>query len=279
MDIKNILIRESQYKTLFNTDINNNLNIQKLWKKSNQSKIFYNESKNPSILLKVRNLNNVDFYSISSELRAFGFINNLCPNIVKIKKSFICDQNSNSYETNENGIIPLCRKFNNKKCIPLSILALEYVRGVSLNDVELTIEEFKDIIIQLYCVFYNLTAFKMEITDTNLDNIIYENNEELLDYRYIFGTNGQILTEHKITVIDLDHIRFEISIELNVESIQTYIFNKDNYFFKFFNKFIDNNRTIQNYIIRLRNYLFDGFNINIITKKPLYIIKLIKEYN
>jgi hypothetical protein len=124
MSIKNILISQSQYKTLFQTDINNNLNIQKLWKKSNQSKIFYNETKNPSIILKVRNLKNVDFYSISSELRAFCIINNLCPNIVKIKKSFICDQNSNTYETNGNGIIPLCKKFNNNKCIPLSILAL-----------------------------------------------------------------------------------------------------------------------------------------------------------
>ena len=30
MSIKNILISQSQYKTLFQTDINNNLNIQKL---------------------------------------------------------------------------------------------------------------------------------------------------------------------------------------------------------------------------------------------------------
>jgi len=254
MSIKNILITQSQYKTLFQTDINNNLNIQKLWKKSNQSKIFYNENKNRSIILKVRNLNNVDFYSISSELRAFSLINNLCPNIVKIKKSFICDQNSNSYETNQNGIIPLCRKFNNKKSIPLSILALEYVSGVSLNDVELTIEEFKDIIIQLYCVFYNLTAFRMEITDTNLDNIIYENKEELLNYIYIFGTDGMILTKHKIIVIDLDHVRFGISVELNIQSIQSYIFDKDNYFYKFFNKFIDNKRRIKSYITMLRNY-------------------------
>jgi hypothetical protein len=131
MSIKNILISNKQYKTLFQQDINNELNIHKIWKISNESKIFYNETKNPTILLKVRNLNNVDFYSISSELRAFGILNNLCPNIVKLKKSFVCDQNSNSYETSNQGIVSLCKKFNNKKCIPLSIIALEYVKGES----------------------------------------------------------------------------------------------------------------------------------------------------
>lgn len=68
MSIKNILLSNRQYNTLFQNNINNNLNIQKLWKKSNQSKIFYNERKNANIILKVRNLNDVDFYSISSEL-------------------------------------------------------------------------------------------------------------------------------------------------------------------------------------------------------------------
>jgi hypothetical protein len=66
----------------------------------------------------------------------------------------------------------------------------------------------------------------------------------------------------------MDHVRFGINVELNIQSIhyflecqrkkiQSYIFNKDNYFFRFFNKFIDNKRAIKTYIIRLRNYLFD----------------------
>ena len=119
----------------------------------------------------------------------------------------------------------------------------------------------------------------MEITDTNLDNIIYENKEELLDYTYIFGTDGRILTKHKIIVIDLDHVRFGISVELNIQSIQSYIFDKDNYFYKFFNKFIDNKRRIKSYITRLRNYLFDDININRMKKHPLYIIQLIRDFN
>jgi hypothetical protein len=61
----------------------------------------------------------------------------------------------------------------------------------------------------------------MEITDTNLDNIIYENKEELLDYSYIFGKEGKILTRHKITVIDMDHVRFGINVELNILEILT----------------------------------------------------------
>lgn len=278
MSIKNILISNKQYNTLFQKDINNNLNIQKLWKKSNQSKIFYNASKNPKLILKVRNLNDVDFYSISSELKAFSFIQNSCPNIVKIIKSFVCDQNSNAYEINNNGIIPLCKKFNNKKCIPISIIALEYVKGVSLNDVIINIKEFKDIIIQLYCVFYNLTAYQMEITDTNLDNIIYENNEEILNYSLLFGKkDGYIKTYHKITIIDLDHIKFNINVMLNPLSINSYIFNKDNYFYKFFNKFINYKHNINNYISRLRNFLFDDLNIN--QKNPIDIIKIIREFN
>ena len=277
MSIKNILISNHKYKTLFQQNINNDLNIQLLWKKSNESKIFYNATKNPSVLLKVRNLNHVDFYSISSELRAFAFINNLCPNIVKYKKSFICDQNSNAYQMNVNSIIPLCRKKLNKKSIPLSILALEYIDGISLNLVNLDIEQFKDVIIQIYCVFLNLTALRMEITDTNLDNIIYKNSNELLDYRYLFGEKGIIEVNHKIIVIDMDHVRFEINIQSNIKSIQTYIFNKDNYFFKFFNKLFDRNKDIKNFIYKLRNYLFDDFNSNIIKKNPLEIIKLIKD--
>jgi hypothetical protein len=278
MSIKNILISNKQYNTLFQKDINNNLNIQKLWKRSNQSKIFYNASKNPNIILKVRNLNDVDFYSISSELKAFSFIKNSCPNIVKIIKSFVCDQNSNAYETNKNGIISLCKKVNNKKCIPLSIIALQYVKGISLNDIIINIEEFKDIIIQLYCVFYNLTAYQMEITDTNLDNIIYENNEEILDYNLLFGRkNGYIKTYHKITIIDLDHIKFNINVILNPLYINSYIFNKDNYFYKFFNKFIDNKYTIKNYILRLKNFLFDDLNLN--KKNPADIIQIIRNYN
>ena len=278
MSIKNILINNHQYKTLFQENINNDLNIQLLWKKSNESKIFYNASKNPTILLKVRNLNHVDFYSISSELKAFAFINNLCPNIVKYKKSFICDQNSNSYEMNTNSIIKLCRKNLNKKTIPLSILALEYVNGVSLNSINLNIEEFKDVIIQLYCVFFNLTAFQMEITDTNLDNIIYNNINESLDYRYLFGEKGIITIKHKIIVIDMDHVRFGINIKPNIKSIETYIFNKDNYFFKFFNKLFDRNKDIKIFISKLRNHLFDDFNSNIIKKHPLEIIKLIHDF-
>lgn len=278
MSIKNILINNQQYKTLFQNNINNNLNIQKLWKKSNESKIFYNATKNPTILLKVRNLNNVDFYSISSELKAFAFIDNLCPNIVKVIKSFICDQNLNSYETTNQTIIPLCRKNNDKKCISLSILALKFVKGESLNGKKINFEEFKDILVQLYCVFFFLTALKMEISDTNLDNIIYENKEELLDYTILFGEKGKILTFHKITIIDLDHIKFNINIPSKYKAIQEYIFNKDNYFIKFINKFINNNINIKNNIIILKNYLFDNINSNITNKNPIDIIMIIKEF-
>lgn len=118
----------------------------------------------------------------------------------------------------------------------------------------------------------------MEITDTNLDNIIYENNEELLDYSYLFKKDGFIKTYHKIMIIDLDHIKFNIKVPINQLSINSYIFNKDNYFYKFFNKFIDNKYTIKDYILRLRNILFDDLNLN--TKKnSLNIIKFIREYN
>ena len=113
----------------------------------------------------------------------------------------------------------------------------------------------------------------MEIIDTNLDNIIYNENQELLDYRYLFGNSGIIIVKYKIVVIDMDHVRFGITIDPNIKSIQTYIFNKDNHFFKFFNKLIDKNKNIKNFIIKLRNYLFDYSNSNIIEKNPL------KEFN
>ena len=277
MSIKNILISNRQYKTLFQNDINNNLNIQKLWKTSNQSKIFYNATKNPNIILKVRNLNNVDFYNIYSELKAFSIINNSCPNIVKIIKSFVCDQNSNAFEINSTGIISLCKKINNKKSIPLSILALEYVNGNSLNNVIINIDEFKDIIIQLYCVFFYLAMFKMEIIDTNLDNIIYQNNEEILDYKCIFGNKGDIHINHKICIIDLDHLRFNININPVTTDINLYIFNKDNFFYNFFNKLINTKINISYFIKKIKNYLFDG-NININKMKPLDIIEKIRLY-
>jgi len=279
MSVKNILISNPQYNTLFKTNINNELNIQKLWKKSHESKIFYNASKNPTIVLKVRNLNNVDFYSISSELKAFGALGNRCPNVVKMIKSFICDQNSNSYETNKNGIISLCRKFSNKKCIPLSILALEYIKGSSLNDIALSIEEFKDFIIQLFCVFYHLAAFKMEIFDTNLDNIIYVNEEENLDYTYLFGKNGIINVKHKIYIIDLDHVRFNIRTVPNPKVLLKYIFDKDNFFYKFFSKFMNptKNRNIKDFVLRLKNKLFDR-NTNIINEDPINVIREIRNY-
>ena len=228
--------------------------------------------------VKVRNLRTTNFYSISSELKAFAFINNLCPNIVKYKRSFICDQNSNSYNLENIEIVSLCKTFSNKKSFPLSILVLEFVKGISLNSIDLDKDEFKDVIIQLYCIFLNLTALGMEITDTNLQNIIYQNTKELLDYRFLLGKNGIIGTHHKIVLIDLDHIRFDIKIKLNFKSIQTFIFNKDNYFFYFFNKFIDYNKNIKKFIIKLRNFLFDDLNANIIKKHPLELIKLISEF-
>lgn len=118
----------------------------------------------------------------------------------------------------------------------------------------------------------------MEITDTNLDNIIYENIEEILNYSLLFGENhGYIKTYHKITIIDLDHIKFNINVMLNPLSINSYIFNKDNYFYKFFNKFINNKYAIKDYIIRLKNFLFDDLNLN--KKNPIHIIEIIRNYN
>ena len=51
MNIKEILLSHQKYKTFFQKNISNEFNIKKIWKKSNESKIFYNNTKSGNILL------------------------------------------------------------------------------------------------------------------------------------------------------------------------------------------------------------------------------------
>ena len=119
----------------------------------------------------------------------------------------------------------------------------------------------------------------MEIFDTNLDNIIYVNEEENLDYTYLFGKNGIINVKHKICIIDLDHVRFNIRTVPNPQVLLKYIFDKDNFFYKFFSKFMNptKNRNIKDFVLRLKNKLFDR-NTNIINEDPINVIREIRNY-
>jgi len=302
MNKKNYIISSKQFNTIFQNSINNNLNIRKIWKKSGNTKLLYNNNKNPEILLKVRNINETDFFNLISELKAFSLINNKNPNIVNVVKSFICDQNNNYYELNKNKLIPfispvpLCYKFINQNNIPISILALKYINGISLNNINLTmynINTFKlilrDFFIQLYCVFFHLSKLNMEIIDTNLDNFLYVYKSDDLDYTFLFGSNGIIHVDFKFCVIDLDHVKQNITnnnngLKLNTDiRINKYIFDTRHFFYKFFLKFINQNkyRDIENYILQLRNLLFEtsyNNNFNIKKSSPLQIIELIRNF-
>ncbi len=279
MSLKRILLNNRQYNTLFKNNINNEINIRKILTKSGNSKIFYNSTKNPKVLLKVRNLEKTNNVSLKTELKAFSKIRNYCPNIVHKINSFVIDMDLNTYENNNNGSVVLGKKINGQKIVTLSILALEYVDGYSLDDIELNIEQFKDVIIQLFCVFYSMRVFGVEISDTNLNNIIFKQGKTTLNYEYLF--REKIIVNNKIVVIDLDHVKFGNPM-VNNYNLLSFIFSKDNFFFKFFNKFFNRYDRLRIFIQNLRNYLFDDIYQNLVNKKirlnPLDIINIIRNF-
>jgi len=322
------IISNRQYQTLFinNNNINNNneikkiLKIKKIWKKSNNQKIYYNENEEPFILLKVRSINRNNFYDIRSELFAFGLINNTNPNIVKVMKSLICNQNNELYELNKNKETPfystysLCTIFSDKQNIPLSILALEYINGISIRNIDINTifikyfnrnininkdinissnilkKLFKDIFIQLYCIFFHLLTLNIENKDINLDNFLYIGYGGDLDYRFLFGYDGMIRVEYKICMIDLDHVKQGIKNTntnqyINTRTTQkknTYIFGKKSYLYKILYNLKRElvYSQIESFITNTINFFFKSdFNRNSnVILTPLEIINEIQNY-